>query len=426
MLRRWPLLVVLAAAAAFAQYPQHRLFLQPNLPQGASYAFLEFAPANGAGMGTACACSTVTGAKGETVTFARTGAATCTKTATGGLATSGIADGDLVTCSTNQPRVEYDSAGTLGLLVESARANIIPRSEEFNNAVWASLNNTGAAGASPDTAVSPDGATTADRLTTGVCGSAGFYSFIYSQTAASAAGNHTGSIYVKGTSGSGSVSLCVTDLTSSTGHCVTASYVSTEWRRYSVTHDSGAAGTAVRLEVGCINLASRTGSGSTGAAGVLVWGAQLEAGAYATSYIPTTLAAATRQAESASFSLSSAKGPSFSAAVSMQWGSSSVGAVTALTLGTAAPDTATIGRSTNTAAAYLINATSTTPAVSAMGTTTQRGVLEDASGTRTALWQSSSVSAPASSMTGTFTAVSLGATDGITSRVCVDDPARCR
>jgi hypothetical protein len=68
-----------------------------------SYAFFEFAPASGAGMGTACACTTPTGAKGEALTFTRAGDATCSKQ---GLATTGIANGDLVACTGNQPRVE--------------------------------------------------------------------------------------------------------------------------------------------------------------------------------------------------------------------------------------------------------------------------------------------------------------------------------
>lgn len=393
-----------------------------------AYAFLEFAPDNGAGMGTACACTTPTGAKGEAMTFARTSSATCTKTATGGLATTGIADGDLVTCSSGQPRVEYDSEGYLGLLVESSRQNIIPRSEEFDNAAWVSTNNaTTAAAASADHAASPDGNSTADRLTTGVCSSVGLYSFLYNQTTTSTAGLHVGSVYVKGTSGSGAVSLCVTDLSSSTGDCVTAPYVSTEWRRYSVAHNSGVAGTAVRLEVGCLNLANRTGSGSTGAADVLVWGGQLEAGAYATSYIPTTAAAATRQAESASLTLTAAVGPVFSMAASASWPSSSVGAVTVAKLGSAAPDLATIGRNTNTAAAFTINATSTTPAVSAIGTTTQRIALADDGATESAFWQSSSVSAPNGDMSAGNTAFSLGVFDGVVSRVCIDPAdSRCR
>ena len=51
-------------ALALAQTPQHRLFMQPNLPR-TTLAYFEFAPASGAGMTSACACTTPTGAKGE-------------------------------------------------------------------------------------------------------------------------------------------------------------------------------------------------------------------------------------------------------------------------------------------------------------------------------------------------------------------------
>src|SRR5690242_20575791 len=61
----------------------------------------EFAPANGAGMGAACACTNPTGSKGETMTFTRSSDAMCTK----GNTTSSIANGDLVSCTTNQIRV---------------------------------------------------------------------------------------------------------------------------------------------------------------------------------------------------------------------------------------------------------------------------------------------------------------------------------
>ena len=100
------------------------------------YAFFEFAPSGGAGMGAPCACTTPTGAKGEALTFTRASNGTCTKTTTGGLTTTGIANGDLVVCSSNQPRVEYDSQGVLGLLVDSAGTNSVLRSQEVNNAAW--------------------------------------------------------------------------------------------------------------------------------------------------------------------------------------------------------------------------------------------------------------------------------------------------
>ena len=44
---------------------------------GPRFAYFEFAPEGGAGMTAACACTTPTGAKGETLTFSRASSGTC-------------------------------------------------------------------------------------------------------------------------------------------------------------------------------------------------------------------------------------------------------------------------------------------------------------------------------------------------------------
>lgn len=70
-------MVTLALALLLAQTPQHRLFLQPNLPQGPDFAFFEAFPANGAGTNGACSTTPPTAAKGEALTFARASVAEC-------------------------------------------------------------------------------------------------------------------------------------------------------------------------------------------------------------------------------------------------------------------------------------------------------------------------------------------------------------
>src|SRR4029077_1644502 len=125
----------------------------------------EFAPASGVGMGTACACTTPTGSKGETLTFARSSSATCLKTV--GTAPQTIANGDMVTCTTNQPRVMPGADGTniLGLLVEDARTNSALRSQQIENAAWTAANAVVAAPTiTANAAVAPDGTTTAERV----------------------------------------------------------------------------------------------------------------------------------------------------------------------------------------------------------------------------------------------------------------------
>lgn len=259
---------------------------QKNLP-ATRLAFFEFAPASGAGMGAACACTTPTGAKGEAMTFTRASSATCTKTAAGGHATTGIADGDLVTCSSNQPRVEYGAAGVLGLRVESSRTNSALRSGEFNNAAWLSYTvGVPAITITPDVAVSPSGTLTADRLQIPAT-TTGQVSSIY-QTIGT--GERSVSVYAKGNGQSGSFQIVGFG-----GTCVTCNYNPTTWTRCGgvvapAGSNFGFANSSHALEC----------SGDTtpkSAVDVFLWGAQAEVGAYVTSYIPTTSAAVTTAAE---------------------------------------------------------------------------------------------------------------------------------
>ena len=246
-----------------------------------SYAFFEFAPASGAGMGTACACTTPTGAKGEALTFTRAGDATCSKQ---GLATTGIANGDLVACTANQPRVE-SSGGVLGLRVEGARTNALLRFIDYANATWADVATptltgsqtspfTGALASSAVQFDDNDGAAFEGRTQT------------VTVTAATA---YTMSCYVKaGTLASWTLSL---DGTTASGTGLS----STTWSLVTVA-DASSSGVAI---------AAQALNGSTAAAtGTVIWGGcQVEAGAYATSMIPTVAAAVTRNADVPYFAL---------------------------------------------------------------------------------------------------------------------------
>lgn len=266
-------------------------------PSFNSLAFFEFAPTSGAGMGSACACANITGAKGETLTFTRTGSATCSRQ---GLAATGIANGDLVTCSASLPRVE-SSGGVLGLRVESSRTNDALRSQEFTNAYWQLASggapNPGNPVVTADQAAAPDGTISADRIDFASTTGTGF-GVVFAGPFLSTATSWTHSVYVRGASGAGTVYVMATPGGSyNTAACA---FVSTSWTRCTVTGTETAANWFLQIGYD-LRDGAQTGQG---AQSVFVWGAQRENGAYATSYIPTVATAVTRNADAASFAVS--------------------------------------------------------------------------------------------------------------------------
>ncbi len=291
------LLLLLALTATAAEAQRFDRFTSRTTPgrstrsfAKSSYALFEAFPASGAGTFGACSTTPPTGAKGETLTFSRTGNATCTKTATGGLATMGIANGDLVEMSANQPRVEFDSGGVKGLHVESSRVNSLFRFIEYANALWADVGTPTLTGsqASPFTGTY---ATSAVQFDDNDGAAFEGRSQVVTVTAASAYYAHC---YVK--AGTASSARIVLDGTSAT---ITGLSSST-WSIVEVADASASAGT-VTFEVDVGSTTAATGTVTFG-------GCQVEAGTYRTSIIPTTSAAVTRNADLAYFALAGAPG----------------------------------------------------------------------------------------------------------------------
>ena len=132
-------------------------------------------------------------------------------------------NGLIQTAGTNVPRIEYDASGNLlGLLIEGARTNLALWSEDASNAVWVNTNITVAA----NSAIAPDGNTTADTLTASAVNGTQSQSFQPSTTNAV----RTYSRYLKRLTGAGNVTLEVGRTASSA--CTLSS---SAWNRCSVT-----------------------------------------------------------------------------------------------------------------------------------------------------------------------------------------------
>lgn len=247
---------------------------------------VEFAGPLNTGMGSVCAGTVPALTNGTAITYSRFGNATCTKTSPSGLALTGIQNGDLVTLSNFQPRVEWATAGQLAYLGEPAATNYVLQSE--NLAGW---NIAASVTVTNNSALSPAGTLTADRVQ--APGGASATDRVYQLTSQTAASVISG--YFRGTSGSGTVYIW--DANSSTSLPAAAcSYTSSSWTRCTLSVPADASGVAPAF--GCYGTFWQMPA-TCPAIDVLAWGLQVESLPGPTSYIPTTTATITRAADTA-------------------------------------------------------------------------------------------------------------------------------
>ncbi len=196
----------------------------------------------------------------------------------------------------NVPRLTYQNGGggCPSLLLEKQSTNLALYSEQFDNAWWSKANG-GVASAPVVTAnaeISPDGTQNADRVVFTLNGgtASGDISQLESTAFVSASLTRTQSVYIKTTDNTTKVFTFVTPTGAVQAITVTGTY-----QRFTLTATGVAAG-AIRLRL----RGSSSGEGTATSASIAIWGMQYEDGSYATSYIPTTSASATRVADACS------------------------------------------------------------------------------------------------------------------------------
>lgn len=240
------------------------------------------------------------------ITFTRASTATYTNSA--GLIASAVI---------NAPRIDYDpvTLAAKGLLIEEARTNLLLRSEEFDNATWTKSSTTVTANAT----TAPDGTATADRL---VEVAATAVHFVFEAMTISAGAIYTASVLAKAggrdfiqlifDDGSANGLYATFNLTTGvvseaatargTGTVSAAATISAQangFYRLTISGIAGGVATTARIGVVLANAATGFAQSYLGdiSKGPYILGAQLEAGAFATSYIPTTSAQVTRAAD---------------------------------------------------------------------------------------------------------------------------------
>lgn len=209
------------------------------------------------------------------------------------------------------PRFDYDpvTLAPKGLLIEEQRSNLLLRSEEFDDASWGKDDVT----LTVNAVIAPNGTLTADKVIPNTVSTSNHR---LRQSQSTSAVSTSMSVYVKAAEYSkfglreGNVTGAYATFNLATGIVIESGTggtgfiqsVGNGWYRCSLSFTAGA---SARVDLIPLPAAYTSGSplytyAGDGVSGIFVWGAQLEAGSFATSYIPTVASTVTRSADVAS------------------------------------------------------------------------------------------------------------------------------